>query len=342
MINKFSKILLLLILFIGTGEFLIKLDIKYNLPYWNNYLPPFESHSKILDTSNFYKSNFELNENQNRIMIIGDSYIEGIGIKKPFRFKNQLNDLLKKDTTSNKEHIILSLSKPGNNSIDKYLSLLEYYTNYQPHTIVWFHTITDLIMDSRKVESIKRDLIKYENKLTSNNQNDLPIVKNLHVKGKSIEYKTIIHNLENLIKKSVLLNYLKENVYNELLLRGISIPHGSFYDITQNLYKSNRQEFELYKLIFHDVLKKLNDNTTLILFSMPDYNLINQPKYFKNIDTALFEFFNDKNILYIDGKTNLINHTFDEVSSTRSDGHPNSFAHRIITNTIGEIILNAL
>ena len=103
-------------------------------------------------------------------------------------------------------------------------------------------------MDSRKVESIKKDLIKYENKLTINNQNDLPIVKNLHVKGKSIEYKTIIHNLENLIKKSVLLNYLKENVYNELLLRGISIPHGSFYEITQNLYKSNRQEFELHNI----------------------------------------------------------------------------------------------
>ena len=216
-----------MILFIGTGEFLIKLDIKYNLAYWNNYLPP-ELHSKVLDASNFYKSNFKLNENQNRIMIIGDSYIEGIGIDKPFRFKSQLNDLLKKDTNSNKEHVILSLSKPGNNSIDKYLSFLEYYTIYQPHIIVWFHTINDLLMDPKIVKDIKKDLIKFEDKLTINNQSDILIVKK-----KPVKHKTIIHNLENLIEKSFLLNYLKENVYNELLLRGISIPYGSFYEITQ-------------------------------------------------------------------------------------------------------------
>ena len=48
---------------------------------------------------------------------------------------------------------------------------------------------------------------------------------------------------------------------------------------------------------------------------MPEYNLINQPKYFKNIiDTSLFRFFSNKNIIYIDGKNNLINHSFDEVN----------------------------
>ena len=73
---------------------------------------------------------------------------------------------------------------------------------------------------------------------------------------------------------------------------------------------------------------------------MPEYNLIDQPKYFKNIDASLFRYFSSKNIIYIDGKNNLINHSFNEVSSTRSDGHPNSFAHKIITNTIGELILN--
>jgi hypothetical protein len=329
------------------GEFLIKLDIKYNLTYWDNYQPQ-SSYSKILDASSIYENNLKLNENQNRIMIIGDSYIEGIGINKPFRFKSQLNDFLIKNNNSSKEHIILNLSRTGNNTIDKYLSFLEYYTIYQPHIIIWFHTINDLSMDSRKVIGIKEDLIKFENKFTDNNQSDISTVKNLNTISKSlqlkkepIKHKTIAHNLEGLIDKYSLLKYLKENIVNELLLRGVLIPYGDFYEITQNLYKNNREEFKLYKLIFYDVLKKLKDNTTLIVYSMPEYNLINQPQYFKNIDTALFEFFSNKNILFIDGKTNLVNHTFDEVSFTRSDGHPNSFAHRIITNTIGKLILNS-
>ena len=81
MIKKLFKILLFFILFVGIGEFLVKLDIKYNLTYWNNY-QPLVSHSKTLDASSIYETDFKLNNNQNRIMIIGDSYIEGIGIKK--------------------------------------------------------------------------------------------------------------------------------------------------------------------------------------------------------------------------------------------------------------------
>ena len=127
MIYKLSKALLLLLLFLCTGEFLINLDIKYNLTYIDNYQPE-GSNFKILDASNIQNKNFKLDENQNRIMIIGDSYIEGIGISKPLRFKNQLNDFLIKNTNLNKKHIILSLSRPGNNAIDKYPCIISLKT----------------------------------------------------------------------------------------------------------------------------------------------------------------------------------------------------------------------
>ena len=329
------------------GEFLIKLDIKYNITYFDNHRT-IKSDSKVLEALEFDTLNFKLKKNQNRIMIIGDSYIEGIGINETFRFKNQLNEFLIKNSTFNKEHLILNLSQPGNNFIDKYFSFLEYYNLYQPDIILWFHTINDLFMDSLKVESLKEKLIKLENRLHVTNQSQTSTDKNLNNISKSMDlelkpmkYQAMMHKLENIIKKSYLLNYLKENIYNELLLRGISIPYGDFFEITQNLYKDERREFKLYKSIFNNILNQLkNDNVKLVFYYMPEYNLIDQPKYFKNIDTSLFKYFNNKNIIYIDGKNNLINHSFDEVCSTRSDGHPNSFAHKIITNTIGELILN--
>ena len=329
------------------GEFLIKLDIKYNITYFDNHRI-IKSDSKVLESLELDTISLKLNENQNRIMIIGDSYIEGIGINETFRFKNQLNEFLIKNSTSNKEHLILNLSQPGNNFIDKYFSFLEYYNLYQPDIILWFHTINDLLMDSLKVEGLKKKLIKLESRLHDTNQSQTSTVKNINnisknidLELKPIKHQAMMHKLENIIKKSSLLNYLKENIYNELLLRGISIPYGDFFEITQNLYKDDRREFKLYKSIFNDILNQLeNDNVKLVFYYMPEYNLIDQPKYFKNIDTSLFRFFSNKNIIYIDGKNNLINHSFDEVCSTRSDGHPNRFAHKIITNTIGELILN--
>ena len=98
-------------------------------------------------------------------MIIGDSYIEGIDEMKLFDLKNQLNEFLIKNNTSDKEHLILNLSQPGNNFIDKYFSFLEYYNLYQPDIILWFHTINDLLMDSLKVEGLKKKLIKLESRL---------------------------------------------------------------------------------------------------------------------------------------------------------------------------------
>ena len=136
------------------GEFLIKLDIKYNITYFDNHRT-IKSDSKVLEALEFDTISFKLKKNQNRITIIGDSYIEGIGINETFRFKSQLNEFLIKNSTFDKEHLILNLSQPGNNFIDKYFSFLEYYNLYQPNIILWFHTINDLFMDSLKVESLK-------------------------------------------------------------------------------------------------------------------------------------------------------------------------------------------
>ena len=347
MIIKFFKVFLYLILFLGSGEFLVKLDIKYNLTYINNQ-KVIKTNSKVFEVFEFDNINLKLKENQSRIMIIGDSYIEGIGINETLRFKNQLNEFLLKNSPGNKEHIILSLSAPGHNAIDKYFSFLKYYNLYQPNIILWFHTINDLMVDSLKIKGLKEKLITFENILgdaseiqilTNNSINN--ISKNMNTEIEPVRHQLIIHKLENIIAKSCLLNYLKENIFNELLLRGILIPYGDFFDITQNLYKDNRRELKIYKLIFEDILNQLNDdNVTLVLYSMPEYNLINQPKYFRNIDTALFKFFSNKSIIYIDGKNDLTNHNFDEVCATRSDGHPNSFAHKIITDKIGRLILN--
>ena len=51
------------------GEILIKLDIKYNLTYFDNE-KTIKSHSKVLEALELDTTNLKLNRNQNRILIV--------------------------------------------------------------------------------------------------------------------------------------------------------------------------------------------------------------------------------------------------------------------------------
>ena len=59
--------------------------------------------------------------NQYRIMVLGDSYIKGIGININNQFSNILFDTLKQLVPYDKEPVVLNLSNPGNSFIDSYL-----------------------------------------------------------------------------------------------------------------------------------------------------------------------------------------------------------------------------
>ena len=318
--------------------------MKYNLTYLDNYYlyqtSPQTSKKVILNNDRFV-----INKKQLRIMIIGDSYIEGIGIKEPLRFKNQLEEIFKTNNTLNKDPIILNLSHPGDIAIDKYFAFLSSYNKFQPHYVLWFHTINDLsFLDPRKVSNLKKELVTLEkhNKKPLTNNNLYSISKEVQIKKKKSD-DNFLKSLDNFKNQSHLLSYLASNLFNEFLLRGFLVPFGEFYKITQRLYKTNSNEWKLFEDIFEDIFYQIDKkNTKLVIYSMPEYNLTNQPQLFKNVDYSLYNFFNDKNVIYIDGKDDLIDYNFNQVSSTRSDGHPNEIAHKIISETIAKLIFDNL
>ena len=322
-----------------TGEFFIKLDIKYNLTHLNEYNIK-KQNPNILDKSFIDNKKFKIHKNQIRIMILGDSYIEGIGINKSLRFNNQLANILEKHKDLNKKPIILSLTQPGFNAIDKYFSFLDYYEKFKPHFVLWFHSLNDISFSyTSEFSDIKQKLAEKKDNAYNNieKKNIASITETINLNHTNNKSK--FYNLKTFISKSDLLYYLSSNLFNEILLRGFLIPYGDFYYLTQSLYNNSTKQFKLYKDIFKHVFIKINKNTKLIVYSMPEYNLINQTEFFKNVDSTLYNFFKEKNAIYIDGKDHLMGYKFNQLVSTRSDGHPNSLAHKIITKKVSDLIV---
>ena len=84
-------------LFLLVGELIIRIDLEYDI--LNN--SPYKIEVKIEESelrNKIEKGNFIPNPNQTRILIIGDSYINGGGIPIEKRFSKRLSNLLKEET----------------------------------------------------------------------------------------------------------------------------------------------------------------------------------------------------------------------------------------------------
>ena len=100
-------------LFLLVGELIIRIDLEYDI--LNN--SPYKIEVKIEESelrNKIEKGNFIPNPNQTRILIIGDSYINGGGIPIEKRFSKRLSNLLKEET------LILDISRPSNSTLDNY------------------------------------------------------------------------------------------------------------------------------------------------------------------------------------------------------------------------------
>ena len=74
------RVLTFFIIFIFFGELIIRLDIKFNLSSRKSNILPIKNIEKTLDIYNFQNKFVDNSINQYRIMVLGDSYIKGIGI----------------------------------------------------------------------------------------------------------------------------------------------------------------------------------------------------------------------------------------------------------------------
>jgi hypothetical protein len=313
---KALKYILYTCLFFLIGELIIRIDLKYDLLNKS----PNKIEVKIEESelrNKIEQGNFIPNSNQIRILVIGDSYINGGGISTDNKFSKNLSYLLEKDI------LILDISRPSNSTLDNYNSFMFYQEKFKPQFVFWAYNFNDILYSIPQINpSKKRNTVKLPPK---------------RVTKKRIGLKKYVSQLYSF---SELIRYISSNTQKQLKFRGVVLPIGEFYQLTQKTYlETNKNWIDTKKKL--DSVSQIckRNQSKFILYRMPEFNLLNHPQLFSIFDKEMVDYVDsNRNITYFNGIEDFNNEDGDKFMLSKYDGHPNELAHMRIAKKIAEYI----
>jgi hypothetical protein len=313
---KALKIILYTCLFFLIGELIIRIDLKYDLLNKS----PNKIEVKIEESelrNKIEQGNFIPNSNQIRILIIGDSYINGGGISTENKFSKNLSYLLEEDI------LILDISRPSNSTLDNYNSFMFYQEKFKPQFVFWAYNFNDILYSIPQVNTSKKiKTVKLPPK---------------RVSKKKIGLKKYVSQLYSI---SELIRYLSSNAQKQLKFRGIVLPIGEFYQLTQKTYlETNKNWIDTKKKL--DSVSQIckRNQSKFILYRIPEFNLLSHPQLFSIFDKEMVDYVDsNRNITYFNGIKDFNKEDGDKFMLSKYDGHPNELAHMRIAKKIAEYI----
>ncbi|MBT8195295.1 MAG: hypothetical protein HKO56_02455 [Bacteroidia bacterium] len=324
--KRFNYIIYILI-FLLVGEIIVRIDQHFD-PLNNN---PLGVEVKLKESPLKQKidnQSFIPSENEIRVMVLGDSYINGARLDSASIFSSVLNEKLNTNFKNKYNIKILDVSRPSNNSEDNYLTFNHYYNKFNPNFIIWAYHFND-VLGGVDVNTEQSDTLSLS-------------VLNSPPKRTTKKLSTASKFRKKLYSISKLSSYLIQNLQKELKQIGITLPVGDFYSLTKKLYKETSVNWKESQIMFDEVSSKCKDNNIdLIVFKMPEFNLLKNPKLFETIDGSLQGYMNtNESIIYLDGMKYFKEEDGTKYQISKYDGHPNEKAHLKIAEIITETIHN--
>lgn len=320
---KKSNIILFVLFFVIVGELVVRFDKAVdplnNAPHIIAVETEETELKKAVDSGEF-----EPKDEQYRILVVGDSYIHGGGIDPEKKTSKMLYENLTSQPGFNKEVLILDVSRPSNNSLDNFNTFEHYNSSFKPNAVVWGYNINDILGDlviKEKTEEDKKGKTP-------------PAIKKTEVSGFKYFTKLIFDSSE-------LFDYLFSVFQKELKLQGIVLPFGYFHHFTKVAYEPNSKNWKDTQAIFYKSAELCKENEAkLIIYKMPEFNLLKVNSLFVNMDNSLNQFFEGKpQFDYYDGYKDFDGVNEEDYMLSKYDGHPNVAAHQKIADRITSIIL---
>ncbi|MFY0630812.1 MAG: hypothetical protein JXR05_10560 [Flavobacteriaceae bacterium] len=319
---KKRRIFVFLIVFFLLGEVLVRIDKSFDI-----LNEKAEVEIKIKESALKQKvdsGGFVLEENQYRVLVLGDSYFFGAGIDPQFKMSNHLQKELQKKLNTTKKVLVLDVSRASNNTLDNYNLFKFYNKKFQPNTVVLGYNFNDIIGDL----SIKKE-VPANNEVV--NSSDLITVK------KDNNLKSLSKRIYN---TSELLRFISAKTQKELKLKGIVIPFGEFYYLIEEAYKSSNKNW----IQSQEIISKMDEECTkdgirFIFYKLPEFNLLKKNSLFEKVDSSLEGYLRQKpTIHYIDGHADF--EKDGDFMLSKYDGHPNKLAHQVISERIVKEIID--
>ena len=303
----------LTIVFIFIGEFVARASSFFQ----KEYKEPVQDNVSVINNYNQYYHN---------ILLLGDSYTQGLGIN----LEQRIGFLLNKMDSIN----LLDYSQAGDgwliylNKIDKNLSRLQ-----KGDFIIILVNWNDIDYTQNQFNDFF-NYLEVKGERTANNSNSL-----IHSNGK-IDFKnqepTLRKIIEGVYTYSELISSISINIQNYFKRKGVLLPVGEFYYLTKNGY--SEKEHELIKMINYLNQVSLEIEVEIILYLLPEFNLLNRTEYYNQFTSFFENSFNHQSIKVINGVRQFGGSKDDYYSLSIRDGHPNALGHLRVSDTLKTII----
>lgn len=313
----FKKTILSILIFVAVGELLIRFDETFEF-LSESRVVKIEASLKITPEYEMVKNNkIDFQGNNFRLMVLGDSYINGGGIEFEDNFSQQLKILLNKANSKFDNIYVLDVSKPSSNNFDNTQTYFQFVDQFKPNVVVLGYNYNDVMGELEK-ERTHTAIDSFSN-----------------IKASSAEKESFIKKVYDVLYQSRFVFYIMHNLHDELKTHGFIMPNSSF-DLNLKSYYNNRENWirsqALLQEMIDDAKKK---NIQLLVLKFPEINLLEYPGIFTKTDTSIHNFFaRNPSVDYIDGTNIFKGEKSKDNILSKYDGHPNEKAHKKMAEAI--------
>jgi len=321
--RTFIRFFLGSLIFFCVGEVLIRLDEHFGFFQEKKVVKIAEelTVSPILEAVE--KGDYPIRSDEFRIMVIGDSYVNGGGIPKDLAFARRLEEILPEQTRGCFNKIsILDVSRPNNNMLDNYLAFEEYQKHFPPHLLILGYNFNDVQgMLEIPVEAL--ETIEAE-EFNATEVNVSPIRK-----------------IYDLVYTSRLLRFVMKQFNIRLKAEGIFLPGSEFYRIIQR-YQSDQEAYQQVQQLIDPMVSKLSEsNGHLLFYYMPEINLIEHADVFAESviapASAWISTYPD-HATFLNGFDAFAGEKARRYTLSKYDGHANPSGHDRLASFVAPII----
>jgi hypothetical protein len=318
---RFKRIILNIFLFIAVGEIILRFDEKFKLFEGTNIVKIPISIAETQEYNLIKENKINLSDSALRVMVIGDSYIRGAGLKTEDNFAQQLKSILVKNNNKFNNVYVFDASIPKNNNLDNNITYFEYVDKFKPNIVVLGYNYND-VLDNLDLKP-------------QNGKND-SLVEN---RRSYFKETSLIKRVAISLFKSEFIRYVHTNLYSQLKVRGIIIPNSEF-GLMIDAYATNSDKWVKSKMLLQGIIDdSQKKKIQLIALNCPQTNMIEYPKVFLKADSVIKQFFTTSpSVMYV----NLIDIFKGESSKTyilsKYDGHANEKAHKKIAQYVFSLI----
>ena len=317
-----KKIFIYLSVFLLIGEAMIRFDESIT-PFVENRVVKISTDIELTPEYTMVKNDdFIFNDNDLRIMVIGDSYIHGGGINFEDNFSQQLKKMFEALESKSNKIWILDVSKSSSNNLDNNQTYFYFKDKFRPNIVILGYNLND----------IEGELNKQNNEVSNIN-------KFKQVKASGKETKSTIGKIYNIIQTSHLIHYIISKAHRKLNQYGIIIPNSKF-DVNMKSYYQNEEIWQKSKILLREVIDDARKNEIkLIVYKFPEINLLEYPQLFSKANESIKVFFNKyPSVIYMDGGELFKGEESEKYILSKYDGHPNAKAHKKMATDVFNII----